>query len=82
MGLIGDSDAKTAVNLSLPQRVVERLHYEAKHHKQKRAFMSGDVPVAPSVQYEGEELTADEVDLVEQFIGWKMYDSVPRKYFD
>lgn len=81
MGLIGDSVAKSAVNLSLPERVVERLHYEAKHHRQKRAFADGGLPVNVSVGYDGDELTNDEVELVENFIGWLFYDSVPRSYF-
>lgn len=81
MGLIGSSDSKTAVNLSLPEQVVERMHYEAKHHGQKRAFNRGDIPVSPSVQYEGDELTDEQVKLVERYIGYMLYDAVPRKYF-
>jgi hypothetical protein len=81
MGLIGSSDGKTAVNLSLPEQVVERIHYEAKHHDQKRAFNRGDIPVSPSVQYEGNKLTDEQVELVERYISYMLYDSVPRKYF-
>jgi hypothetical protein len=81
MGLISSSDSKTAVNLSLPEQVIERMHYDAKYHDQKRAFNQGDIPVSPSVQYEGDELTDEQVDLVERYIGYMLYDSVPRKCF-
>jgi hypothetical protein len=81
MSLIGSSDSTTPVNLSLPERVVERLHYQAVHDSQKRAFQDGQLPVSPSVQYDGEELTEEEVELTENFVGWLLYDEVPRKYF-
>jgi hypothetical protein len=81
MSLISDSDSKSAVNLSLSDQAIERLHYEAKHHRQKRAIVNGDFPVSPSIQYAGDELTDDEVELVERFVGWLLYDSIPRKFF-
>lgn len=81
MGLISSSNSKVAVNMSLSERVIERLHYEAKHHSNRRAFDQADLPVSPSIQYEGDELTDDQVTLVEQYVGYILYDSVPRKYF-
>lgn len=82
MSLIGTSDTKSSVNLSLPENVVERLHYQAKHHSKKRAIVNGDIPVSVSVGYEGSELTGDQVKLVESYISWIFYSEVPSKYFD
>lgn len=78
--MIGDSTQKVPVNLSLPQNVVERLAYEARHHREKRKFVDGDVPVDVSVGYDGDELDSDEVELVEQFLAWRHYAPVKRHF--
>lgn len=82
MGLISDSDDKTAVNLSLPERVVERLHYQAVYHDQKRVFADGNLPVSVSVGYDGDKLIDSEVELVENYVGFMFYDQVPKSYFN
>lgn len=81
MGLIGSSDTKCSVNASLPENVIERMHYQAKHSRQKRAFADGGHPVSVSVGYEGDELTDEQVELVENYLAYKLYDDVPRSYF-
>jgi len=69
------------VNLSLPEKVVERYHYEAHHHDQKRRFHEGQVGPDVSIQYDGDELTADNVALVENYVEYLLWDPAPR-YFD
>lgn len=81
MGLIGSSDKKCSVNTSLPENVIERMHYQAKHSRKKRAFVDGEHPVSVSVGYDGEELTDEQVELVENYLAYMLYDDVPRSYF-
>jgi hypothetical protein len=82
MGLIGSSDTKCSVNASLPENVIERIHYQAKHSRQKRAFANGGLPVSVSVGYDGDKLDEKQVDLVENYLAYKLYDDVPRSYFE
>lgn len=78
--MIGDSKQKVPVNLSLPESVVERYHYEANHHRKKRKFTEGNVPVDVSVGYDGDELTDEQVRLVEQYLAWRHYEPVKRHF--
>lgn len=79
--MIGDSEEKVAVNLSLPERVIERYHYIARYHDSKSRFQEGRVGPDVSIQYQGDELTDDDVVLVENFVAYLLWDPAPR-YFD
>jgi hypothetical protein len=78
--MIGDSEQKVPINLSLPQNVVERYYYEANRHREKRKFVHGDFPVEVSVGYDGNELDSDDVELVEQYLAWRHYEPVKRHF--
>jgi hypothetical protein len=79
--MIGNSTTKVAVNLSLSEKVVERYHYQARYHEDKSRFHEGQVGPDVSIQYDGDELTDDEVDLVEDYVAFLLWDPAPR-YFD
>jgi len=69
---------KSAINGSLPQSGIERYAYEAKHHSEKRKFQNGRIPVTVSVQYDGDELEPEQVELVEALLAWRLYKPVQR----
>lgn len=79
--MIGDSTAKVPVNLSLPEKVIERYHYLARYHGDKSRFHEGNVGPDVSVQYDGDELADDDVVLVENYVAYLLWDPAPR-YFD
>jgi len=79
--MIGDSRDKTPVNLSIPENVVERYHYLARYHTDKSRFDGGGVGPDVSIQYTGDELTDDEVSLVENFVAYRLWDPASQ-YFD
>lgn len=82
MALFGDDERAVAVNLSLPERAVERAHCRALYSDNRRAFEGGMPDISVSVQYDGDELTEDDVDLTEDWLAFVLYDAVGSRYFD
>jgi hypothetical protein len=81
MSLFGDSEGSCAVNLSLPERAVERLHYEATYSGRRQAKQGAEASISVSVQYEGDELTDDEVATVEDYLAGLLYDEIGSRHF-
>lgn len=81
MSLFGDSEGSCAVNLSLPERAVERSHYEATYAGRRQASQGAKAPVSVSVQYGGDELTDDEVQHVENWLAGLLYDEIGSRHF-
>lgn len=81
MSLFGDTDGDCAVNLSLPERAVERANYEAVYSGRRQAKQGAEAPIEVSVQYGGEELTDDEVATVEDWIAGMLYDEIGSRHF-
>ena len=81
MSLFGDSEGSCAVNLSLPERAVERGHYEAQYSGRRQAKQGSDAPISVSVQYSGDELTDDEVATVEDWLAGMLYDEIGSRHF-
>lgn len=79
--MIGDSTQNTPVNLSLPERVIERYHYLARYHGDKSRFEAGKVGPDVSIQYNGDELSDDDLTLVENYVAYLLWDPAPQ-YFD
>lgn len=75
-----DTEPRASVNLSLPESVVERYHYEARYHDEKRKFEGGSPGPDVSVGYSGDELGDDAVSLVENYISFLLWRETPR-YF-
>jgi hypothetical protein len=82
MSLFGDSEGSCAVNLSLPERAVERAHYEATYSGRRQATRGSEATISVSVQYGGDELTEDEVATVEDWLAGVLYDELGSQYFD
>lgn len=82
MGLFGDTDGSCAVNLSLPERAVERLHYQSVYSGRRQAKQGAEAPVSVSIQYGGEELDDDEVATVEDYLAGMLYDEIGSRHFD
>lgn len=72
------SEAKSTVNGSIPERAIERFHYLAKHSRDKRKAAAAEHNVNVSVQYDGDELDDEQVELVEQHLAYMLYDPVQR----
>ncbi|WP_436908454.1 hypothetical protein [Halosimplex marinum] len=81
MGLFGDSDGSCAINLSLPERAVERAHYEATYSGRRQASQGAEAPISVSVQYEGDELDDDDVAQVEDWLTGLLYDEIGSRHF-
>lgn len=79
--MIGDSEQKVPMNLSVSESVVERYHYLARYHDDKSRFHGGNVGPDVSIQYDGDELTDEDVALVENYVAYLLWDPAPR-YFD
>ena len=82
MSLFGDTHGSCAVNLSLPERAVERAHYEATYSGRRQAKNGSDAPLSVSVQYSGDELSDDDVATVEDWLAGMLYDEIGTRYFD
>lgn len=81
MTLFGDSEGTCAVNLSLPEQAVERAHYESMYSGRRQRSQGAEAPISISVQYGGDELTDDEVALVEDWLAGMLYDEIGSRYF-
>lgn len=69
-----------SLNGSLPESVIERFHYLAKYHDDRRKFDgNGELP-SVSVGYSGTELSDDQVALVEDYVAWRLYEPAHRHY--
>jgi len=69
----------SSVNTSLPDDVVERLAYISRYNRGVRRAESDSVPDV-TVQYQGGDLSEEDVERVEKLIGVTLYNQCPRAF--
>jgi hypothetical protein len=69
-----------SLNGSLPESVIERFHYIAEYHDDRRKFEGNRELPSVSVGYSGTELSDDQVALVEDYVAWRLYEPAHRHY--